>query len=353
MQIKRIIFVTFFATLVLILSSCYDSTEVDDMVYVLAIGIEETGNSDIQYTFQAAVPLNISSGVETGFAESEEKTTVQNISVKAKDLFSALEVANTKLAKEVNISHCKIILFPQNSSAPLLKSTITGVNNYNEFSPDTQVAFCEGKVVDYLDHISSPFEKNPARYYDIFFDKKFSLQSFSTSINDFEKSKILAIPLYDENNSAKASIISNYKNIATLSENETFALNSITGRLNNGYFSLENGKISAVIDRAHSPKIKVEIKNSVANFKIVLNFQGKIFTNSPDDEKYKEKTEEYIKNLCLNLLKNSAMHNKDIAGLIKVSRSKFFTVKSYENFDWENNFKNSQFNVIVNFQVIN
>ena len=353
MQIKKIIYILLSVTIMLTLSSCYDSTEVDDMIYVLAIGIDEINAPDNLYTFQAAVPLNISSGVETGFAESEEKTTVQNISVEAKDLFAALESANRKLAKEINVSHCKIVLFPDNSSVALIKDNIINIKNYNEFSPDTLIAFCENKAIDYLDNISSPFEKNPARYYDIFFDKMFSLQSSSTKISDFEKHKTLTTPLLSKNSTSKTLIISNYNKVATLSENETFALNSITGKLNNGYITAENDKISAIIYKTSPPKIKVNTQNSYAHFEITLNFQGKIFANSPDYTKTKAKLEQHIKNQCLNLLKKSAKQNVDVAGLIKFSRPKFFTVNAYNKYDWQNNYKNSQFNVVVNFQVIN
>ena len=353
MQRKKLIYFFLIISTVLLLSSCYDSIEVDDMVYILAIGIDKTNTNDTQYTFQAAVPLNISSGVETGFAESEEEVTVQSITITSKDIFSAIESVNSKLAKEINVSHCKLVLFSVDLSTELFKNNICAINNYNEFSPDTLTALCQNKAIDYLDNISSPFEKNPARYYDIFFDKSFSLQSFSTPVSNFEKYKTLAIPLLDKDGTVKASIISNYKNILNLSHNETFALNSLTGSLNDGYITMENANISVSIKQISSPKIQVYKNGSFPHFKINLKYQGKIFANSPEDIKNKKKIEQYIEKECIKFLNKCTTYNKDVAGLINFSRPKFFTTKSFDNYDWENKFKNSHFEVVVDFKIIN
>ena len=351
METKKAIIFTVILLIVFSLTSCYDSTEVDDMVYVLAIGIDGYDDKNSLYTFQAAVPLNISSGVETGFAESEEEVTVHNISVTAPDLLTALERANSKLAKELNVAHCKIILFSEAVNASVLKTNIKNINNHSQFSPDTLIAMCQENVADFMDSISSPFEKNPARYYNMYFKKDFSLLSFNTKISEFEKNSALAIPLLTKNNVSKAVILNDYTNVITLSEEETFALNIIKGNFKKGFVTV-NDDTSVDLHSAGSPEIAVNVKEPYPIFKIQLNLHGKTYSNTSNQTDAEKATKEYIKKICFDLLTKTATYNIDAADLIRHSRSKFLTLKSYENYNWKDKFTHSVFKININFNSI-
>ena len=78
---KNTILILLIYVISLTLSSCYDSTEVDDLVYVIAIGIDSTENEEFEFTFQSAVPLNISSGIETSFSSSVVSLTLRDLIV--------------------------------------------------------------------------------------------------------------------------------------------------------------------------------------------------------------------------------------------------------------------------------
>ena len=351
MQIKKIIYLIAIILTITNLSSCYDSTEVDDMVYILAIGIDESSETENTYTFQAAVPLNISSGVETGFAEAEESVTVQNISVVANNLLSAIEIANGNLAKEINISHCKIVVFHKEIDSKIFKNNIITINSYDKFNTETLVAMCENKASDYLDAISSPFEKNPARYYSMYFKKGFSLSAVNTKISNFEKTAALALPLLAQSNKNRAVIIKDFKKTVELSEEETFALNIISGKFKKGYLSTNENNISAQIYTCSS-KISVNTNNINPIFNIELKLQGKFFSDSANNNKHKEKIENYIKKTVMDYLEKSAKYNVDVTELIKHSRLNFLTTKAYQNYDLEKKFSQSQFNVIIDFQAI-
>ena len=352
MQIKKIIYILAITLLTTNLTSCYDSKEIDDMVYILAIGVDKYTENENIYTLQAAVPLNIDGGVETGFATSEESVTIQNISVTSDNLLSAIETANASLAKEINISHCKIVLFSQGLSSTQFKNNITTINQFNKFSPNTMIAMCEEKASEYLDKISSPFEKNPARYYSMYFKKDFSSNSFNAKISDFEKRDILAIPLLGENNSTKAAILNNYKNILTLSESETFAYNLLNGTFAKGNITVNDNRINTSIQPSSSPKIKINANGTYPAFKIELNLEGKIFSYGSDETNSIKLLEKYIEKNCLDFLEKIKSYNVDVLSLNKFLRSKFPTLSSYETYDWKNKFPHSKFEVKVNFKSI-
>lgn len=351
MQIKKIIHIITIIILASLLTSCYDSTEVDDMVYVLAIGIDENDEQNTVYTFQTALPLNISSGVETGFAESEENITVQNIVVTAENIFEAIDAANRKLAKRINVSHCKLILFSESSGSKTLKDNIININQNNKFSPDTLVAICVGDALSYLDSISSPFEKNPARYYDMFFKKDFSLSALNTKISEFDKKHIIALPLIDKNGTSTSLIINNFEKALELSSIETIALNIITGNIERGYLNINNNA-TAEIYSAKTPKIHVDTNTQMPHFTIKLSITGRILTDNYANN-IEEQAEKYIQNICLDLLvKTASKYNLDAADLIKFSRSSFITTGAYDKYNWSDKFRNSRFKMVVDFHTI-
>lgn len=352
MQSKKLIILSIITFVLISLSSCYDSVEVDDMVYILAIGVDELTPEQLRYTFQIAVPLGISNGVETNFTESDSSISIQNINIVSNDMLSAIEKANKTLAKEINVSHCKLLLFSENVSNDTLKNNINITNSHEDFSPNTLIAMCEGTSSDYLASTSSPFEKNPARYYTMYFKKKFSLDTFSTEVNEFEKLDTLILPLLCSNADTKAVIIDSYKNISVLSHEETFALNLLTGKLNKGYITILESGTTVEIYKTSNPKIQVSISENQPIFKIKLKFHG----NNPGTEdvpKIKKQLESQIKDICQKLLyKSSETLNTDIAGLTKFSKPRFMTTKAYENYNWKNKYKNAKFEVAVNYEII-
>ena len=344
MQIKKLILFILTISVCLTVTSCYDSTEVDDMIYILAIGIDEIGENNVSYTFQAAVPLNISSGVETGFADSEESATIQNINITSNNIFSAFGQINAKYAKELNVAHCKLILFSENTSTNTFKQNIVNINSYDEFRPDILVTMCRNYAGDYLKDISSPFEKNPARYFEMFFKSNFSTQMFSTEINEFEKASIVSIPFLQKNNVVQSAIIKNYENILILSPEETLTLNIITGKFKKGFITIPQTGYTTSVHKIKTPEIKVAISNHNPIFRIKI----KLYTNSVKNNATKIDIEKHITNLCLNLLNKSSKElNEDIIGLINFSKINFITTSAYNNYNWQEKFKQAEFKVTV------
>jgi spore germination protein KC len=334
----------------LILTSCYDSTDVDDMAYIIAIGIDETNQKEKTYTFQAVLPLNINGGVTSDAAESTGDVSVQNIIVNAENIFSAFDSANTKLSKELNVSHCKLVLFSENTSNKTLKNNIETINSYNKFRPDILIAFCKNNAGEHLGQISSSFEKNPARYYENFFHKNFSNLALSTKVAEFQKHKTLVAPVYDRNSQISTIIIDDYNNVMSLSADESTILGMLYGTFNNSYIAIdENSAIS--VHKTSPAKIDVNIKNTTPHFKITLNIHGKIFAK--DKGFIKEKFCDLTEKQCLDLLNKVTKQNADILHLINRSKPHFITVQKYNEYNWKSKFPESTFDIKVNFHDIN
>lgn len=350
---KKIFLTLTTLSVIFLFSSCYDSTEVDDMAYILAIGIDIGENNDNLYTFQAAVPLNISSGIETGFESSEESVTLQNFEISAPNLYSAINTANQKITKEINISHCKLILFSKEFAKHSLEAQLSAIIQNPNFRPTVLVAIADNTAQKYLNEISSPFELNPARYYDMFLGKDYSPQSFTAHLYDFEKSNTVAVPLITEDKKINTSIVQNFIQKGTLNTEETIALNMLTGNFKNGYLTVNNSLPAINLSQDSAPKIKIDTHTKNPEIYIKLSFYGTPTSLINDTQAFDKEIKNYIKNSCEALLKKSAEEfDADIVNLEKNIRLNFHTIKDFENYDWIKKYKYAKFYINVEYRTI-
>ena len=92
-------------TLIWGFSDSYSSHTIDNIVHVVALGIDkcESGNENMKVSFQF---VNVSSGKGGDSSGGENSTVVTSIN--ASSLNKALNLMNSYIGKELNFSHCKI-----------------------------------------------------------------------------------------------------------------------------------------------------------------------------------------------------------------------------------------------------
>ena len=88
-------------------SESYFSLSIDNLAYVLAIGIDksETNKMEVTFQFSTAAPSS-----ESG---STEKAPVIIHTVDSSSLTNAFNLMNSYMGKEINLSHCKVIVFSE------------------------------------------------------------------------------------------------------------------------------------------------------------------------------------------------------------------------------------------------
>ena len=79
----------------------------DDLAYAIALGIDIAEDDNLEVTFQFNIP---SANGESGSGESAPSVID---SVKANSIDSAINLMNAYVSKEINLSHCKVIVIPQ------------------------------------------------------------------------------------------------------------------------------------------------------------------------------------------------------------------------------------------------
>jgi spore germination protein KC len=111
---KNLITIIVFSILLVIFingfSASYTSRKLGNLAYVLALGIDVGENSKLKVSAQFSKSASITPG---SGSSSEDKDNIVLISGEAESIFSALNLLNSYIGKEINLSHCSIIIFSE------------------------------------------------------------------------------------------------------------------------------------------------------------------------------------------------------------------------------------------------
>lgn len=148
-------------------TGCYDRKEVDDLGYVIAIGLDKGKTNFLRMTVQFAVPTVIAGGGEEGGGGGESEKSVSVQTVEAPAIYSGLNMINVFISKQINLSHAKIIVFSKELAEEGLELYLNPIIRGREFRPDMFIVVSRGSAEEYI-RVSKPLlEANPAKYYEL------------------------------------------------------------------------------------------------------------------------------------------------------------------------------------------
>lgn len=90
-------------------SSSYTSHNISNLAYVLAIGIDvgEKAKMKISAQFTKSDVSSPSNG------SSDESSSIVLVSGEADSIYSGLNLINSYIGKEINLSHCNVVVFSE------------------------------------------------------------------------------------------------------------------------------------------------------------------------------------------------------------------------------------------------
>lgn len=109
-------FVSIVVTLILLVifangfSAAYTSRKLDNLAYVLALGIDVGEKSKMKVSAQFTKSASVSPGSGTS---AEDIDNIVLVSGEADSIFSAINLLNSYIGKEINLSHCSLIIFSE------------------------------------------------------------------------------------------------------------------------------------------------------------------------------------------------------------------------------------------------
>ena len=326
---KKFVFLTLILS-VFLLSSCINNTEADNKAYVVAIGLDENEQGSLDYTFQYALPLNIS---------KSEGEPLSCKTISATNIYGACDMFNADISKEINLSHLKLIVFNESIAFNGLESFKPMLLSNTEILPSTCMTISKSSAKEYLENVSSPLELNPAKYYNFAFDEKNSPFSEAFYIKNFFEKSDYVIPFTDEG----AVVFKNHKAISTLEENDLPYYKLLAGTMNKFTIDYTGKNFSCVITQRKKPFIKVDKDN--LNVFITLYLKQDLFGTPPKNANTLVETK--IKQKCLNIIKKSQSKNADILNIKAAFRPHFSTLAQYEAFNFQEKYPQIYFDISI------
>lgn len=375
--------------LILMLTLCgcnaISANEPNNVAFVVALGFDKGQSSDYEVTIQFAKVTQISGGggEEGGKGGSD---IIQNVTVEAPNLYSAINTANHIVSKKFSLSHAKLIVFSEEIAREGISNVINSVIRSDEVRPDIFIAVAKESAKGYLNEVKPTVEVNPAKYYQLIYSEsdsggipKTDLQTFYFDMNTRVKNSV--IPLAgiakggeeeDNKNHANAPVnersfeykIKNYtagevavngenkseamgmaifakdKMIGTLGSVDSELYNLMSGNIRRSYLSFKvSGYDEPVVVKIYerrAPKYSVDLKNK----KITIKFSLESDLLSQPVEGYDTKAlerdiTEDISSSCKELiLKARDEMDCDILGLENEIKGKFLTIKDLEAFEF-------------------
>lgn len=164
---KNLIYIIFFLVLLIFFiygfSVSYTSHNISNLAYVLALGIDKGENAKLKISAQFA-KNTISS--ENGSSDSSSNNILT--ACEADSIFSALNILNSYIGKEINLAHCSVIIFSEEIAKEGLYNEVYSIANNEEIRPSTNFVISNCSAYDYLNNINPIIEKLTTKYFDTF-----------------------------------------------------------------------------------------------------------------------------------------------------------------------------------------
>ena len=423
-------------------SASYTSRKLGNLAYVLALGIDVGENSKLKVSAQFTKSASVSPGSGTS---AEDVNNIVLVSGEADSIFSALNLLNSYIGKEINLSHCALFIFSEELAQKGIGTEIYSLINNEDVRPTANLVVSKCTAYEYLNNSKPNLEKLTTQYYETFsITGRFTGYFSNISIGDFynalsakchqptailgslnstarkensKKSNESSGSSDSENsgeadNSSKEFLQSSTNNesdqafensnVITNPEDLIAGTSSIEGKRGTENFGLAvfkedklcgeltameslchlliQNKIDSCIVSIDNPilekenkqmelqlfprkntKINVTIDGDSPHITINLNLHADIMTLEKDVEyttdeiltKISNATKDYLTQQFKNYLeKVSKEYESDIDNFCTTGTANFLTIPDWENFNWNEKFKNSNFDININVNVL-
>ena len=382
-------------------SESYNSHNITNLAYVLALGIDVGEKSALKVTAQFSKTAIFSS---SSGSSSDDNSQIVLVSGEANSIFSAINLINSYIGKEINLSQCSLIVFSEDFAKKGISSQIYSLVNNEEIRPSNNIIVSKCNAYEYLSTIKPNLEKLTVHYYDTFsltnkFTGYFSnitlsnlynhltckncsstaiLGGLDVSARENENSK--DITTNPENLVAGSSsiegkrgtenigiaVFKNDKYCGELTATETICHLLIQNEIDDCIISVDNpfieGKKTELnVYPTKKTKIDVKIVDDIPYITVQVFAEADIltvdesinYTLNENLEKFSEASQNYLKqNFEKYFEKISKEYSTDIDSFSHKALSNFSTTTEWNEFNWKDKFSNSKFNISVNINVL-
>ncbi|HOR87221.1 MAG TPA: Ger(x)C family spore germination protein [Bacillota bacterium] len=391
------------------LSSCYDSNEVDDLLHVNIIGIER-GVSDkwrltIKFSTLKGNPGGGSgSGGGNGGESGQEDYT--SLTVDAPSLFAGIDMLNSSVSRRLNFMHTEVLVISEDLAesgmlgeflAPIIRfrqirrsmhvfvtngSAMNAINTVKPLvgtalSKNLQIMVKEGKITGYIPHstLQSFYDQMKSAYRQPTVilaalsnpkNLKINGEKWGNKFKTGGEYYADELPVSRQNviNLFGTAVFDGDKMVGKLTGEETRLMQMATGEFRMGFFTTQDPKepslvIPLDVRQAKKPKIIIRLEGDkpIIHLKVMLEgdilaVQSRINYEKPELMPVLERSfEKQIKDGLDKLMEKCIGFKTDIFGFGQTAARQFLTIQEWEKYNWVKNFQNAKITTEVKFTI--
>jgi len=380
------------------------------MAYPIALGFDKGSTNELRMTMQIAVPTNIAGGESGGGGDGESSSTV--IAVETPSIYSGLNMLNSFISKQINLSHIKVIVFSQEIAQEGISKYLHAMIRNKEFRPNVSIIVSRCSAEEFIDAVKPKLETNPAKYYELLLDAyQYTGFTTDTQLIDFynksERSSIQPVAVLADVSKYKSSdefdlssstykekgrsfplegdfkagdlpklgglnieimglaIFDGGKMVGELDGEETSYNLMVEGKFNSMYFTMpdpikKDDLVVLQLRRSRLTEKKVEMIGDKPKLIVKVHLEGDILSvqsgiNYESGENVKllqSATEAYIKDGIIKYLdKSTKVFKTDTNGFGNKVKGKFLTWQEWQEFDWLSKYKEATYDVEVDVAI--
>ena len=95
------------------ISGIHNKQDINDVAYVIAIGIDVGAEDNYKVSFQIAIPSKNASSSDSSSGSSSETSDTVIDSVECPSVEYAISLAHGYVSKRINLSHCKALVISE------------------------------------------------------------------------------------------------------------------------------------------------------------------------------------------------------------------------------------------------
>ena len=372
-------------------SHSYSSLNIDNLAYVVALGIDSTDDNNLQVTFQFSTPVSIESG--------EKPTPIIN-TVTASSISNATNIINSYLGTPASFSHCKVIVFSEQIAKQGISEEIYTLINDTQVTPASNIVVSKCDAKTYLEQTTPELENLVSKYYESFENSSKNTgyipdatigdffndltsrtrepyailggvnaesrnEENSTISQDNLKANMTSISGKNGSENFGVAVFKEDTLIGELNAFESVAFQNIRNNIDRFLISVhdpenENNTLDIYMTPAKNTSVKVNTSTQTPYVEISCKFTGRIYSMS-ENSKYlspdvldsvSKSCDSYLESLFTNYLyKTSKEFKSDINSFGTYALKNFFTTSDLEKYNWLEKYRNAFFKVNVDSSV--
>ncbi|MFZ5988573.1 MAG: Ger(x)C family spore germination protein [Bacillota bacterium] len=412
-RMKKTFFIFILVFMIIVPTGCFDRREIDDMAYPIALGFEKGKTNTLRITLQLAVPTAIGGGGgEGGGGGGGGEKSVTITTVETPTIYSGLNMLNTFISKQINLSHAKALVFSRELAEEGIEKYIHALIRGREFRPNAYILVSRGSAEEFIRAVKPQLEANPAKYYELmlsayrytgftadtqlvnFYHKMEStaIQPIAvlTGLSKFETSEDFSVDdsTFREKGRAQPfegdfkagdmtkvgdlesefmglAVFDGSKMVGELDGEETTYHLMVEGKYGYSFVTIPDPKsrgefVLLSIKQSRSPEKKVKMVGGKPNIDVKLSLEADIlsiqsginYESSENIDTLEKASEDFIKEGVVRYLNRTAKtFGTDVCGFGMVMKGKFLTWDQWIDFGWHKKYRDSTFDVNVDLKI--